>query len=82
MEQRPDLLSGASSNLDSAIEARFIFVRHVEKMAMIDGSEWDWELCDPCLLMSIVAFAVVSVVVSGVPDYMNWIQVVLFLGTI
>ena len=51
LERQPEHLPGAAAQLDEASLALFEGVKHIEKLTLVDGNEWDWELCHPSFLL-------------------------------
>ena len=41
LERQPEHLPGAAAQLDEASLALFEGVKHIEKLTLVDGNEWD-----------------------------------------
>ena len=52
LQQQPDLTSSSMESLSSAANGIFESVRQVERIQMQDGSLFEWEICDPNLLLA------------------------------
>ena len=54
LEARADLLPDAASHFSDAVDARWLAVRHTEAMPTNDGDQFEWEFCNPNLLMAMM----------------------------
>ena len=54
LESRADLLTGSAGHLRDASDARWLLVRHAETLPTTDGGTFEWEFCNPNLLMAMM----------------------------
>ena len=54
LESRADLLTGSAAKLRDASDARWLLVRHAETLPTTDGGTFEWEFCNPNLLMAMM----------------------------
>ena len=54
LESRADLLTGSAGRLRDVSHARWLLVRHGETLPTTDGGTFEWEFCNPNLLMAMM----------------------------